>query len=72
MSETDVTGYTRAFPSVTLTCEVRIAGETVRVEQHVARPVYDDPVARPMILKALREQLIREIVEKWTPVVTIR
>ena len=72
MNETDVTGYTRAFPSVTLTCEATVAGEMIRVHQVVPKVVYDDPQARPMVLHGLREGLVRAILEKWTPVVTIR
>lgn len=69
---TDVTGYTAAFDRVSLTCEAVVAGETVRVEQLVPGVVYDDPVARPIVLQGLREALIREILEKWTPVVRVR
>lgn len=57
---------------VELSCQATIGGETIRVRQIVARPVYDDPIAREAVERALREQLIRSIVEKWTPVIKVR
>lgn len=57
---------------VLLTCQAQVGGETIEVRQMVAEPVYQDRVAREAVEKALREQLIREIVKKWTPVIKVR
>lgn len=57
---------------VELSCQATIGGEKISVRQIVARPVYDDPIAREAIERALREQLVRGIVERWTPVIRVR
>lgn len=60
------------FAQVHLSCSATAGGETITVQQVVAPAVYEDEVARPLIEKHLREELIRAILEKWTPVVKVR
>lgn len=57
---------------VLLSCEATVAGERIQVRQAVVQAVYDDPQAREHIETAMREALIRAIVEKWTPVIRVR
>ena len=60
------------FARVLMSCEATVAGEKIQVRQEVVQAVYDDPDARQHIEAALREALIRAVLDKWTPVIKVR
>ena len=55
-----------------LYCRATVGGQEVVVQQSVAEPVYDDPVARRAIEDHLRYRLMQKILEKWTPKIHVR
>lgn len=60
------------FGVVHLWCECRVNGQTLRVEQTIARYVYDDPEARKVIQEAIRQRLMTAILGRWKPKIQVR
>ena len=56
---------------VTLRCRADVGGRQVEVRQSIARPVYDDPIARKVLEAHIRQALMMAILEEWTPVIEI-
>lgn len=58
--------------SVELTCQAVVAGQTFESRMAVDVSVYDDPVLRVQVERDLREQLLRQIMERWKPEIRVR
>jgi hypothetical protein len=61
------------FACYELWCEAKVAGGSVTVRQVVDAQMYDsDPDMREAAHQALREALVRAILDHWKPVIKIR
>lgn len=62
---------TDQFGQVKLTCEARVAGQTVGVVQYMSTAHWRDPEARAVMEEHLRRALMDEILKRWKPVVRV-
>lgn len=59
------------YDTITLSCQARVAGEVVRVSVSVVRAAYANEGFRDAVRENLRMELMRKILERWTPVIRV-
>lgn len=62
---------TGLFEQVKLTCEARVAGQTITVVQYMSTVHWHDSGARAAMEEHLRRALMDEILKHWKPVVRV-
>jgi hypothetical protein len=60
------------FEQVEMSCYATVAGHRLETRKVIPAAAYDDRLVREAVEKTLREELVRAILDKWTPVVKVR